>query len=329
MKSPTSALPAPDAAAPRLSLQIGLRLVEERLLAWTQSPVPFLEEAAQRILGAGGKRFRPTLVLYSYLANGGNPFTKEVLDAAAAYELIHTATLIHDDIVDDADTRRGAPSIHRAYGNSRAILIGDHLFALALQALPSLPGEVQVSMLHAARLLGEGEAKEIELTKQGSATLEDYFLVIAKKTASLLESCTFAGAHLARSEHAEAFAEFGFHSGVAFQLIDDLLDVEGVTEITGKPVQLDLARGVPNAAVLATLEADLRGKPQPVRLPHGTQEQLEAILQRMTEIRADERVRRLATMYATRALDALASVPDSPAKAALITEARAGLERIR
>jgi octaprenyl-diphosphate synthase len=327
----TDAFPRPE-LAPSLdaTLRVGLRLVEERLLEWTRSPVSFLEEGSHRILEAGGKRFRPSVCLLAYLANGGRPFHTDVLDAAAMLELLHTATLVHDDIIDDADTRRGLPSAHRQYGTSRAILIGDHLLSAGFHALPRLEEPVQRSLLEAARLLAEGEAMEMELTRAGAATLEDYFLVIAKKTASLLEAATACGARIARPDGTgvESFSEFGFHAGVAFQLVDDLLDVEGVTEVTGKPTQWDLSRGVPNAAVLMTLEADLRGKPAAVRLPSGMERELDAVRERMSQIGGDERVRRLARMYSTRALEALEPVRGTEAGRFLAAQVEAGLTRL-
>lgn len=309
-------------------LELGLRLVEGRLDDWTRCDVGFLQEGARTLVKAGGKRFRPTLCLLSYLAAGGRPFRAEVLDGAALLELVHTATLVHDDILDESDTRRGRPTAHKTYGIHRAILLGDHLFGTALGALPRFDAPIQRSMLHATRLLAEGEALEIELTAQGKSSLEDYFIVIAKKTASLVEASTYAGAYLADPALAESFAEFGFHAGIAFQLVDDLLDVEGVTEITGKPTQWDLSRGVPNAAVLATLEADLRGKPAALRLPRGAQAEMDALLQRMAETGGDERVRRLARMYAARALEALDQVPASAARAFLAGQVESSLTRI-
>ncbi len=312
-------------------LRLGLRLVEERLVDWTRSPVSFLEEGAARLLGAGGKRFRPRLALLSYLANGGPPFNREVLDVAALMELLHSATLVHDDIIDDADTRRSIPSANRLYGASRAILLGDHVFSTAIQCLPRLPPQVQETVLHASRLLAEGEAMEMELTRAGSATLEQYFVVIAKKTASLVEATCAAGARCAKpgGEGVDAFAEFGFHAGVAFQLVDDLLDVEGVTEITGKPTLWDVSRGVPNAAVLMTLEADLRGKPGVLKLPGGVHDEMELLLHRMAEVGADERVRRLARMYSARALEALRAAPDNDARRSLQEQMEANLTRVQ
>lgn len=313
------------------TVRMGIRLVEDRLFEWTKSPVGFLDEGSRRLIAAGGKRFRPTLCLLSYLANGGVPFSEDVLDVAAIIELIHTATLVHDDILDDADTRRGQPSAHRLYGVSRAILLGDHFFASVHRRLPNLPQPVQASIGHAAFLLAEGEATELELTRAGVATLEEYFQVIGKKTAVLVEAAAGTGARTARPDGAgvDAFEEFGFHAGVAFQLVDDLLDVEGVTEITGKPAKWDLSRGVPNAAVLTTLEADLRGKPAPVRLPHGIQAELDELVHRMSEVGGDERVRRLARAYSARALDALRSRPATPARDILIEQVEAGVTRLK
>lgn len=324
--------PVTTSVAPSLDdqMELGVALVEERLLEWSRSSVPYVDQASRELMQAGGKRFRPRVSLLCYLANGGQPFDKHVLDAAAVIELLHSATLVHDDILDDADTRRGRPSAHRAYGPNRAILVGDYLFAGALRALPGLLPEVQESILRAARLLAEGEAMELELTRRGEASLEDYFVVIAKKTASLVEAASFAGASSAsRNDEAQAFAEFGFYAGIAFQLVDDLLDVEGITEVTGKPAHLDLGRGVPNAAVLATLESELRGRPGNVRLPRGATHDMDDLVHRITTAGGDDRVRRLAQMYGTRALDVLSTVAESPAREHLMSQVRSSLDRAR
>lgn len=316
----------------RASLSLGLSLVEDDLLGMANSKIPYLQESAERLVRAGGKRYRPTLVLLCYLANGGKPFTKDVIRAAAMFEMTHTASLVHDDILDDADRRRGILATHRQYGTPRAILAGDNLFAAALHYLVDLPRDVQDTVYRAYRQLAEGEAQELELTKAGSATLEEYFEVIAKKTAALLEASAFTGARLAHEQPADgldAFAEYGFNAGIAFQLIDDLLDVEGITEITGKPAQLDLNRGVPNAAVLATLEADLRGKPQRLQLPKGDAGRVDEVLSRMSQIGGDERVRRLAAMYAMRAVDALQAVPAGDAREWLARDIQSALSRNR
>lgn len=325
-------LSADDRASVQSSLRVGLLLVEDELRDLTRDRIPFLQESAQRLIQAGGKRYRPTLVLLAFLANGGRPFTKEVIRTATMMELLHTASLVHDDILDDADLRRGILATHRQYGTPRAILAGDYLFSLASSLMLDLPRDIQQALLHAARLVVAGEAQELELTRAGAATLEEYFEVIAKKTASLLEACAYCGARLAQAQptpQLEAFAEYGFNAGITFQLIDDLLDVEGVTEITGKPAQLDLTRGVPNAAVLATLEADVRGRPHSLQLPRAGQAQLDEVLARMSEIRGDERVRRLAAMYARRAVDALQGVPASDARDLLTRDIEIALSRRR
>lgn len=159
--------PEGERASLQASLRIGLLLVEDRLNELVRHRIGFLEESGARLLRAGGKRYRPTLVLVTYLANGGNPFTKDVVNAAAMVELLHTATLVHDDILDDADLRRGVMATHRQYGTPRAILAGDQLFSIALSLVIDLPYDVQQAMLRAARHLVAGEAQELELTRAG------------------------------------------------------------------------------------------------------------------------------------------------------------------
>ncbi|HLE47871.1 MAG TPA: polyprenyl synthetase family protein, partial [Candidatus Thermoplasmatota archaeon] len=237
-----------------------------------------------------------------------------IIDTAAAIELLHMASLVHDDILDDADLRRGKPTIHRQLGVPRALLVGDFVFARSVTRLNDLPDDVREAVIHAGVDLAEGEALELELTRKGASTLEQYFTVIAKKTASLLETSGYAGARLAGADEATSvrMADFGFYAGIAFQLVDDLLDVEGITEITGKPAGLDLAHGVPNAALLVALEGQLRRGKKLVALSRSHDTEATRMLVR--ESGAPRRVLELAHMYATRAREALAGMPNTSAR---------------
>src|SRR5687768_17386284 len=159
----------PTTASVQQALPLGLHLLEDALAETTKSEVSFLESAARDLVGAGGKRLRPRLVFVSYLAAGGDPFPPGVVDAACAVELFHTASLIHDDILDDADTRRGKATVHRQLGIGRAILVGDFVFGRAVSALQRLPQDVQNSIVQAGVDLAEGEALELELTRKGES----------------------------------------------------------------------------------------------------------------------------------------------------------------
>lgn len=321
----------PASASVQQALPLGLHLLEDSLVETTRSEVAFLETASRALLGAGGKRLRPRLVFVSYLAAGGEPFVPGTVDAACAIELFHTASLIHDDILDDADTRRGKPTVHRQLGIGRAILVGDFVFGRAVSALHRLPQDVQNSIVQAGVDLAEGEALELELTRRGESSLEQYFTVIAKKTASLLETASYAGARLAGAspEIVQHLADFGFYAGIAFQLVDDLLDVEGITEITGKPVGLDLQHGVPNAALLVALESRLRRGKRLVSIASARERTPEDTRSLVLESKAPRRVWELAQMYAARAREALAGLPKTKARAELERLLQESIERDR
>lgn len=313
------------------ALPLGLHFLEDALAEATQSEVPFLAEATRDLVRAGGKRLRPRIVYVSHLAAGGEPFPRSAVDAAVAIELLHTASLIHDDILDDADSRRGRATVHRQLGIGRAILVGDFVFGRAVAALHRLPDDVHDSFVQAGIDLAEGEALELELTRKGASTLEQYFTVIAKKTASLLETAAYAGARLADAppEVVARLSDFGFYSGIAFQLADDLLDVEGITEITGKPAGLDLEHGVPNAALLVALESQLRRGKRLVSIEAVRRRTPEATRSLVVETGAPRRVRELAQMYAARAGDALAGLPPTPARLELERLLQETVERSR
>lgn len=318
-------------ASVQQALPLGLHMLEDTLAKTTHSEISFLESAARDLLGAGGKRLRPRLVFVSFLAAGGQPFPPTAVDAAAAVELFHTASLIHDDILDDADMRRGKPTVHRQLGIGRAILVGDFVFGRAVSALSRLPEDVRDSIVQAGVDLAEGEALELELTRKGASTLEQYFTVIAKKTASLLETASYAGARLAGAsdEIVERLADFGFYAGIAFQLVDDLLDVEGVTELTGKPVGLDLQHGVPNAALLVALESQLRRGKRLVSIASARERTPEATRSLVLQSNAPQRVWALAQMYAARAREALSALPKTKARGELERLLQDSIERDR
>ena len=322
-------MPGPATASAAQALPVGTHLVEDAIRETLQSDIDFLRDASNSLLAAGGKRLRPRLVMLSYLAAGGEPFPRPVVDVAAAIELLHMASLVHDDILDDADLRRGKPTVHRQLGVPRALLVGDFVFARAVTRLNDLPSDVRDAVMHAGVDLAEGEALELELTRKGASTLEQYFRVIAKKTASLLETSAYAGARLAGAgDHvAGRMADFGFYAGLAFQLVDDLLDVEGITEITGKPAGLDLAHGVPNAALLVALEGQLRRGKKLVALAKSVD--TEATRHLVRESGAPRRVLELAQMYATRAREALSGLPETSAKRDLEGLLKESIERNR
>lgn len=220
--------------------------VERELEANIQSPVPLVYEISKYLLGSGGKRLRPAVLL---LACGacGRLEGKERIYAASALELIHTATLLHDDVVDEAKLRRGKPSSNIVWGNKPTVLVGDFMLAKALSLIQAC-GDLELikAVTDAAAKLAEGQVLEVmNANSMLEMTEEVCFGIIENKTASLLESCGSVGAILAGvdDELKHSVGQYGFNIGVAFQLTDDALDYSSTEEEFGKGVGQDLVEG--------------------------------------------------------------------------------------
>jgi len=229
--------------------------VEDALRANVASADPLVADAALHLMDAGGKRFRPLLVALG--AQFGDPASPEVVPAANVVELTHLATLYHDDVMDEAAVRRGAPSANSRWGNSVAILVGDYLFARAADIAASLgPEAVHLQARTFARLV-HGQIAET-VGPRGSDPIAHYLHVINEKTASLIAtSARFGGMFSgATPAHVEALAQYGATMGIAFQLSDDLLDIASESVQSGKTPGTDLREGVPTLPVLYALAGD-------------------------------------------------------------------------
>lgn len=219
-----------------------LRAVSERILSQLADPVV---RKVVYLIAAGGKRLRPALVLLTG-ASGPSPDREALIEAATAVELIHTATLIHDDIVDQSPLRRSRPTVHQRWGTERAVLMGDYLYAAAFTLLARLRApEVIRVMADVCRQLCRGELREVEARYRLDLTEEEYFEIIRDKTASLVGGCCHSGAVLGgcAPEAVRRFAEFGVRFGLAFQIIDDCLDLTGDPRRLGKAVCADVDKG--------------------------------------------------------------------------------------
>ncbi|SNR85230.1 heptaprenyl diphosphate synthase [Geodermatophilus saharensis] len=237
------------------SLAEGLARVESTLAAAVTSEHPFVSEAAGHLMAAGGKRFRPMLALLA--AHLGNARAPEVVQAAVVCELTHLATLYHDDVMDEADVRRGAQSANSRWTNSVAILTGDFLFARASDLLADLgPEAVRIQARTFERLV-TGQIRETVGARQGEDRVAHYLEVLADKTGSLVATSARFGASFAGVDAAlvEALTRFGEEVGVAFQLSDDLLDI--VTDgASGKSPGTDLREGIATLPALIALAGD-------------------------------------------------------------------------
>lgn len=223
-----------------------LKEVEEEIENNIQSPVPLVYEISKYLLGSGGKRLRPSVLLLSSGACG-LPKGNDRIKAAAALELIHTATLLHDDVVDEAEIRRGNESSNVVWGNKPTVLVGDFMLAKALGLIQSCGNlELIKAVTDASAKLAEGQVLEVMSGKSMVEVTEDIcFSIIECKTASLIESCGIIGALLAGSENGtkEALGNYGLNVGIAFQLIDDALDYSSTEKEFGKQVGQDIVEG--------------------------------------------------------------------------------------
>lgn len=233
----------------------GVDRVEVQLAAAVDSPEKFVAEAAAHLLNAGGKRFRPLLAMLC--AEFGDPTAPDVVPAAVMVELTHLATLYHDDVMDEASMRRGAPSANSRWGNSVAILVGDFLFAQASDVAADLgPEAVRIQARTFTRLV-QGQIRETLGPSDGEDAIAHYLSVVADKTGSLIATAALLGAKMsgASVEIQETLSEFGERIGAAFQLSDDIIDIASETGDLGKTPGTDLREGVPTLPVLIALRS--------------------------------------------------------------------------
>jgi heptaprenyl diphosphate synthase len=297
--------------------------VEAELRDTVTSADPFVTEAARHLVDAGGKRFRPLLV--ALCAHFGDPRAPEVVPAAVLTELTHLATLYHDDVMDEAAVRRGAPSANSRWDNSVAILIGDYLFARAADVAAGLgPEAVRIQARTFGRLV-QGQIAETVGPRSGTDPVAHYLGVIVEKTGSLIATCARFGAMFGGAPPAvtEALARYGETIGIAFQLSDDLLDIASESTQSGKTPGTDLREGVPTLPVLYALASDETDAASTrlreiLRAGPVTDDDLHAeALGLLRESAALKRARETVRTYAEDARAQLRSAPDVPVRWAL------------
>lgn len=247
------------------ALESGLEIVETNLLTATQHADKIAGASARHLVAAGGKRVRPTLVLLS--AQFGDPKKQEVIDAAVVVELTHLATLYHDDVMDDAPTRRGVPTAQMIWGNSIAILTGDLLFARASQVGSHLGEESLKLQADTFERLCLGQLHETIGPSESDDAISHYIQVMADKTGSLIAASAQLGIMLsgAPREYMEPMRAYGEKVGVAFQLIDDVIDISEAGP-SGKTPGTDLRAGVPTLPVLLLRKAAAEGDVEAIAL---------------------------------------------------------------
>lgn len=315
--------------------QLLLEQVEERIREVARVAPPPVGDVALHLIAAGGKRVRPRVVLHASKV-GPEPYGS-VVDLAAAAELVHNASLLHDDVIDDAPLRRGRPAARKLWGNAHSVLAGDHLMACALELLEDsgVPGVLR-SMLTTMRRLVAAEVVQLAHRGKLLPDLDHYDQVIRGKTAALFAWCADAGARAgnADEEICRALAAYGEEAGMAFQLFDDLLDLSGSTEELGKSLFADLAQGVATLPVVLAVERRPELGREILALANATgesPEDLEALVSSVRrgvhEMGAAEETRDLARQHIQRARQALIALGDRPERRQLDALAGAMIDR--
>ncbi len=310
-------------------IEQSLELVEIELQQATENSDKVVQQAARHLVDAGGKRVRPVLTLLTSLLGDGA--TKDVIDAAAVVELTHLATLYHDDVMDDAPTRRGVPTAQNVYGNSVAILVGDLLLARASRIGVALGIDAIDLQAKTFERLCIGQLNETIGPKPSDDPIEHYIQVLADKTGSLIAASATLGAMLgnAPKQYLAALSEFGEKVGVAFQLIDDVIDISEAGP-SGKTPGTDLRAGVPTMPVLL-----LRKKTDPASIELlgkidgdlTSDEKLAEVVKQLREHAVADEALTEAIRWANEAITALDVLPDGQTKRALIHFAEAVIKR--
>lgn len=297
-----------------LEVNSGLTLVEDKIRSRFVSEARILPEIADYLLELGGKRIRPILALLSAKLFGLSEPSAGLIDVAAGIELIHMATLLHDDIIDESPRRRHKESAYSKFGIAPSLLAGDFLWVRAFGLCAHL-GELVVRKTEDACIeLTEGEILEGSLTEERALSLKDYEQIVSKKTGSLFSLAAVVGSHYggASDEEREALGRFGRLTGIAFQMIDDVLDVVADEDLLGKPSGTDLKQRTPSLVNVLWLESgDERGR-QFFRSPIvPSPAEVHAALSIIRSSPVIEEARAIARRYAEEAEQELASVPSS------------------
>ncbi len=305
--------------------------VNETIHAQLNSDVSLINQLGFYIISGGGKRLRPLLAILSARSLGyqGEGHTL----AAAFIEFIHTATLLHDDVVDESDMRRGKATANAAFGNAASVLVGDFIYTRSFQMMTEL-GSMKILKLmsDAVNVIAEGEVQQLMNCNDPDTTEESYMQVIYSKTARLFEAATQIGALLTNSpQHVElALQNYGRYLGTAFQLIDDVMDYTSDGEEMGKNVGDDLAEGKPTLPLLHAMQ---HGNPEQramireaIELSNGM-EKLDDILAAMDQVGSLEYTTNKALEEADKAIAELDVLPESEYKQALITLAHLAVNR--
>jgi octaprenyl-diphosphate synthase len=305
-----------------------LRLVEVNLMRAIRSREQALTDIAAHLICGGGKRVRPMVTLLAFLAFGGKK-TQDIVDIATAIELIHTATLLHDDIIDGAETRRGKESAYKKFGLKNTLVAGDFLFIKAFEFAGKFDETVVQWTADACALLTEGETLQGHFNRNRAVTLDDYIEIVKRKTASLFQTGAKVGAYLAGANagFVEENDRYGLNMGIAFQMVDDILDVVGHVELLGKPTGMDLRDGNPSLPIILALQPRQTAVCEAFESAQPTEAQVIAALDAIKSGVVVKQAKSIARGYAEEALKSTRRFPPSLYRNGLKTLVQLIIER--
>lgn len=307
-----------------------MRAVDDVIRKSLHSEVVLINQVADYIINSGGKRLRPALVLLSAGVFGKIESRHHTLSAVV--EFIHTATLLHDDVVDESAMRRGRATANTLFGNAASVLVGDFVYSRAFQMMVSVQNmRVMDILAEATNIIAEGEVLQLLNINDPDISDEDYLRVIHYKTAKLFEAATRLGAVIcqASEKDEQAMAEYGMRLGTAFQLIDDVLDLSGESEDIGKNLGDDIAEGKPTLPLLYAMRNGNEAQRNLIRkaIEQGGLEDLAAVIQAVKDTGALDYVRGVAKQEATHACKAIAHLQKTVQHQALIDLAEFAVAR--
>ena len=308
-----------------------MKALDSVIRARLNSEVVLIRTIGEYIIGAGGKRMRPAMVLM--MANGlGYQVDKHHI-LAAVVEFIHTSTLLHDDVVDESDMRRGRETANEVFGNAASVLVGDYLYSRSFEMMVEVDTmRIMQILSQATTVIAEGEVLQLLNVHDPDVSVERYMQVVRYKTAKLFEAATQIAAVIAEvpQDVEEAAAAYGRHVGTAFQLIDDVLDYSGSAENLGKSVGDDLREGKPTLPLIRVMQVGTPEEQALIRQAIETGEaDFEAVAAAIKNTDALEYTREIAVQEAQIALEALEQLPDSIYKTSLRNFCTFAIERDR
>jgi octaprenyl-diphosphate synthase len=314
----------------RSLIDTDMRAVDAMIRQRLESDVVLIRQVAEYIIASGGKRLRPAMLLLAAGATGYRGSHHHEL--AAVIEFIHTATLLHDDVVDESGLRRGRKTANAAFGNAASVLVGDFLYSRAFQMMLTVNDmRVMAVLAEATNTIAEGEVLQLLNVHNADTDEASYLEVVRRKTAKLFEAATRLGAILGRTapEIEEGLAQYGMHVGTAFQLIDDVLDYSGDLHETGKNLGDDLNEGKPTLPLIYAMRKGSPAQAQTVRhaIVQGGRDDFEAVLEAITDTGALDYAREQARREASVACAAIEHLQNSKYRDSLLQLAEFAVNR--